>query len=355
VISGERQHPGSRRAGAPKRRSPRRALEREAKSQRDLLEAYLAKYRETTARDSLGAIPAEARIIFRAVVSNTPYFPKKLPIVLIATLATLSLVAGWIATRELLVGGPYRGPIYSPAALAEASAAPAFKLESGVQHERRAPPVMPPLGAPSMATAAPAAGISAQRALVDVAAALRRGDRRRILIAGAERGIDSAAAALALARMLSQEARVVVVDLAFSAQKLAAVGGDPGAPGFADLVCGTASFGQIITRDRDSRVHLVPAGRVRDEANAILDSERLRMGIEALTQAYDRVVIDAGAVPDMQVAQMARLASSAVLIASVGPETATAAKDRLVAGGVSDVTVLADPLQFGADLQPAAA
>jgi hypothetical protein len=66
-------------------------------------------------------------------------------------------------------------------------------------------------------------------------------------------------------------------------------------------------------------------------------------------------VIDAGAVPDMQVAQMARLASTAVLIASVGPETATAAKDRLVAGGVSAVTVLADPLQFGADLQPAAA
>jgi polysaccharide biosynthesis transport protein len=208
--------------------------------------------------------------------------------VLIATLATLSLVAGWIATRELLVGGPYRGPIYGPAAMAEAPAAPAFKLESGVQHERRAPPVMPPLGAPSMATAAPTAGIAAERALVDVAAALRRDDRRRILIAGAERGIDSAAAALALARMLSREARVVVVDLAFSAQKLAAVGGDPGAPGFTDLVCGTASFGQIITRDRDSRVHLVPAGRIRDEANAILDSERLRMGIEALTQAYDK-------------------------------------------------------------------
>ena len=35
-----------------------RALEREAKAQRDLLESYLAKYREATARDSLGAVPA---------------------------------------------------------------------------------------------------------------------------------------------------------------------------------------------------------------------------------------------------------------------------------------------------------
>ena len=66
-----------------------RALEREAKAQRDLLESYLAKYREATARDSIGAAPADARIISRAIVSNTPYFPKKLPIILVAMFATL--------------------------------------------------------------------------------------------------------------------------------------------------------------------------------------------------------------------------------------------------------------------------
>src|SRR5206468_8986319 len=35
-----------------------RALEREAKAQRDLFESYLAKYREATARDSIAAAPA---------------------------------------------------------------------------------------------------------------------------------------------------------------------------------------------------------------------------------------------------------------------------------------------------------
>ncbi len=54
-----------------------RALEREAKAQRDLLESYLAKYREASARDSLEAAPPEARIISRAVVSNNPSYPKK--------------------------------------------------------------------------------------------------------------------------------------------------------------------------------------------------------------------------------------------------------------------------------------
>src|SRR3954451_6899423 len=84
-----------------------RALEREAKAQRDLLESYLAKYREATARDSLSA-PGDSRIISRALVSNTPYFPKKLPIVLVATLAALFIGAGFITTGELLAGNVYR-------------------------------------------------------------------------------------------------------------------------------------------------------------------------------------------------------------------------------------------------------
>src|ERR1700704_969580 len=40
-----------------------RALEREAKAQRDLLESYLAKYREATARENIDAAPADGRII----------------------------------------------------------------------------------------------------------------------------------------------------------------------------------------------------------------------------------------------------------------------------------------------------
>src|SRR5450631_3298988 len=79
-----------------------RALEREAKAQRDLLESYLAKYREATTRENIDAAPADGRIISSASVSNTPAYPKKLPIVLIATLATLMLSAGAIATGELL-------------------------------------------------------------------------------------------------------------------------------------------------------------------------------------------------------------------------------------------------------------
>src|SRR5581483_3224805 len=95
-----------------------RALEREAKAQRDLLESYLAKYREANTRENIEAAPADGRIISRASVSNSPAFPKKLPIVLIATLATLMLSAGLIVSGELL-------RITAPRALAAISSVPA--------------------------------------------------------------------------------------------------------------------------------------------------------------------------------------------------------------------------------------
>ena len=95
-----------------------RALEREAKAQRDLLESYLAKYREANTRENIDAAPADGRIISRASVSNTPAYPKKLPIVLIATLATLMLTAGAIVTGELL-------RMTAPRAVAAIASAPA--------------------------------------------------------------------------------------------------------------------------------------------------------------------------------------------------------------------------------------
>src|SRR5215472_11993050 len=103
-----------------------RALEREAKAQRDLLETYLAKYREATTRENINAAPAEARIISRAIVSNTPAYPKKLPIVLIATLAMLLLSSGLIVTGELLrITAPHTAAVLSaPLAAVRARAEP---------------------------------------------------------------------------------------------------------------------------------------------------------------------------------------------------------------------------------------
>jgi uncharacterized protein involved in exopolysaccharide biosynthesis len=62
----------SQAAGTNEQDVQLRALERDAKSERELLESYLAKYREATARDTINSAPADARVISRATVSNVP-------------------------------------------------------------------------------------------------------------------------------------------------------------------------------------------------------------------------------------------------------------------------------------------
>ncbi|WP_245431115.1 exopolysaccharide transport family protein [Rhodoplanes roseus] len=101
-----------------------RAFERDAKSKRDLLENYLGKYREASARESIGSAPADARIISRAIVSNTPFFPKKMPIILVATLATFFVCAGIVTAGELMraaapvpAGLPQPEPLYREPAM----------------------------------------------------------------------------------------------------------------------------------------------------------------------------------------------------------------------------------------------
>src|SRR3982075_3753713 len=106
-----------------------RALEREAKAQRDLLESYLAKYREANTRENIDAAPADGRIISRAIVSNTPAYPKKLPVVLLATLATFLPSTGLIVTGALL---RMTAPRAAPAAIPPAAAARAPEVTAEV-------------------------------------------------------------------------------------------------------------------------------------------------------------------------------------------------------------------------------
>jgi tyrosine-protein kinase Etk/Wzc len=305
-----------------------RAYEREAKAQRDLLESYLARYREVTSRDSLGAVPSDVRVISRAIVSNTPFFPKKVPIVLIAGLAMLLIASGFIVTEQLMAAMPAR------AAVSAESRDPYFERdEPHLDHIMDAAPVAPEAMAPD-----PDAEDIAALAH-EIAASPEAG--RRIVVVGAQRHIGTTLTALALARELARDARVVVVDLAFAHPNLAAVAIDPGAPGIADLVRGGASFGAIITRDRDSRAHIVPAGRGGPDNAAILSSERIGVALDALGRTYDHVIVDAGTTSEPLPEPLLRGSPRAVLVvAGVPHEAALAARDRLHVAGFADIAMV---------------
>ena len=73
---------------------------------------------------------------------------------------------------------------------------------------------------------------------------------RRVAVVGARRNMGTTLAAISLARALAKQGRAVLVDLALSSPNLSVIASDANAPGLSELVQGSVSFGQIITRDR---------------------------------------------------------------------------------------------------------
>ena len=321
-----------------------RALEREAKAQRDLLETYLGKYREASTRESIDTAPAEGRIISRAIVSNTPAYPKKLPIVLIATIATLLLSSGVVVTGELLRQT-------APRAVAVFTQAP-------VRQEPVVEPVVQPMAEPmpdpvveDLAPLQPEmtadADVTEFAEIEHLADSLRTAGpaAKKVTVLGTAAGEAITLSTLTLARHLARDARVVVVDLAASSPTIAAVSVDASAPGLAELMQGEASFAQIITRDKLSRLHLVMAGRPGFD-RSLLQSPRVTLAIDALLRAYDHVLVDAGSASDLP-AELLTAHARAVVVpdASMAADARTLMCEQLKAVGFSEVTMLSRPVQ----------
>jgi uncharacterized protein involved in exopolysaccharide biosynthesis len=87
-----------------------RALEREAKANRDLLESYLARYQDASGRHEMGAVPANATIVSRAHDSTTPSFPKRGQISALVMAAIALLSFAYVLAREM-IGGPKTMPL----------------------------------------------------------------------------------------------------------------------------------------------------------------------------------------------------------------------------------------------------
>ncbi len=133
---------------------------------------------------------------------------------------------------------------------------------------------------------------------------------------------------------------MVLIDLSTAGVTMPNAALDPSAPGLAELVLGEASFGQIVTRDRMSPLHLVGGGRAKAD-RALLQSPRLKMTLDALLRVYDHVVLDAGTATDLP-AQLLTADARGVLVpdAVMTADAQTMMAEQLKAVGFADVNVL---------------
>jgi polysaccharide biosynthesis transport protein len=366
-----------------------RALEREAKSQRDLLESYLAKYREATARDSIANAPVDARVISRATVSTVPAYPKKIPTIAIASLATMVLMSGIVLTRELL-DSPAAGAVARPRrvrprhkdaqAAADADADPDLAPipDRAARFEPAEPPARP---RPDMGTDMGGTLAARLRSIVQKAPLRNEPSRseplrsesrhsesvpigvpvsaidefaHNLCAAGVEQSqiaffataaeLDTGWVAVRLARALARDARAVLVALGSGDHAIHEISNDPAAPGLAELASGAVSFGDIITRDIASNLNLIASGR-GGSRSALLGAPGIARHFSALAQAYPHVVVDAGVLGGRDVARdaqaIARFATHAMLLVeTLAAPSTTQARDLLLDCGFDNVTVV---------------
>ncbi|MGA2894673.1 MAG: exopolysaccharide transport family protein [Xanthobacteraceae bacterium] len=304
-----------------------RGLERDAKSQRDLLESYMAKYREAMSRDTLNSTPADARIVSRATVSNIPAYPKKMPTVLIASFATLVLSAGLLMTREILAA-PGFIPIRpdQPASAQDGFGERVAAMTGDAGQTRFAP------------------GLSSN-SIANVAANLRRAgpDGAQLAVFGAVPGANTSQTAIKLARALAEDSRVVLVGLASGDTAIRGISNEPSAEGLAELARGAATVGGIITKDRLSPLHLIAAGHNPMDRIELLASAGMVVSFNALARSYDHVIVDAGQAAGPEIERIAEVAPHAVLVTDTLVNAASA-RERLLVSGFGDVRILVGAL-----------
>jgi hypothetical protein len=112
-----------------------------------------------------------------------------------------------------------------------------------------------------------------------------------------------------------------------------------------ELMQGSASFGEIITKDRLSGVHIVGAGQEPGQRQ-LLQLPRINLAIDALSRAYDYVVLDAGTATDLPANVIAAQAHAVIIPdPAITPMARDVMKGQLLASGFSGVTILDTPLK----------
>ena len=310
-----------------------RALEREARTQREQLEQYMLRYREALARDAQNATPADARIISRAVEPTTPSFPKKLPTMVVATLATFLVALAAVVSRELLNGGASTPAQDAPRRKGPNNrgepgfGAPKDEEEDREGGEFKAPPPRREriagllthggrVGQLHLDLADPEAGAA------DLSACVNKPSEGHaplvVVLDGAEPG---EASPRALAQLLSERSRCILIDLASDNRDHA---------GFSELLAGEAMFSDIITREPDSRLHEIAPGQA-GRAAVLAASDIVDVALDALCETYDWVLVAAASTDDAEALAplLGRAQGALVMAGHVGNGHAVEAAYRL--------------------------
>lgn len=346
-----------------------KALEREATAQRQLLETYLARYREAVSRQDMNATPADARVISNASMPSEPYFPKVLPITIVAALAGFILSSIFVMLAELFSGRAirYTGPDHeeepAPASqprrmidepvVTSAAAVEPDPADEDDYVDEPASTVAKPSAASllSLELDAPALEKSMEKAADDfidgefsvnaVARHLVETDVN-VAVSVSLSGDEGSTSTVILARTVAEMGRkTILVDMTGSALPTRLMAENIRQPGITDLLCGEAAFADTIHGDRLSDAHILPHGNANAK-RAMRGAERLAMIVDALANAYDLVIVECGPANVEGVKRLARNGQAEIILSTTdaNAEEIEAAAGSFIEAGYEDVVLL---------------
>ncbi len=305
-----------------------RALEREATAQRQLLETYLARYREATSRSGENAAPADARVISQAVEPTEASFPKVLPITIVAAFASFLVSCVVIMLSELFSGRALRPagrrdeeffdgvPLeIQPAVIQPMPEAVARPVPAQAAPIIAREPVMAAAVEPEPAEPEFAEPEEDDFSIASVAGHLATDDVR-VAISVSPAGDDGSANAVTLARLVAEDGRkIVLIDLTGSACPTQLMTQTADLAGITNLLVGEVPFTETIHADRLSDAHIIPQGDA-DPVVAMRGIERLQMIIDALANAYDTVLIECGPADVNAISRVTRALDTQIIISA---------------------------------------
>ncbi|MGV1758027.1 GumC family protein [Rhizobium sp. A22-96] len=314
------------------------ALEREAAAERQLLETYLARYREAASRADKNSSPADARIVSKAVEPADPAFPKVGPIVVVAAVASFLLTSIVIMLAELFSGRALRpvGPSSrEERAAPEISSRPQPDIRAEAVASKRADVPASMLSVPADEALAQEmeAAVDPVHTPEEVVEETEEEDfsiqsvadylidsGSRLAIAISPSGDGGSTATVMLARTIADAGnRIVLVDMTGTGCPSRLMAEHDELPGVTDLLCGETAFADTIHPDRLSDAHLVPQG-MSDLGRAMRGADRLSLILDALGSAYDIVLVECGAAEVSGVARLTRSKETEIILSMPEPD-----------------------------------
>jgi capsular exopolysaccharide synthesis family protein len=303
-----------------------RDLERQAEANRTLYENFLNQFKLTSAQDQFQQ--PDASIISRAEMPREPSFPQKGALILLSSLASLTLgVFLALLAQYLDVGVRSMEQVKSLLHVYPLGMVPA---PQGLVKGKLAREIIDH----------PMSGYSEAVRTVHTNLMLSDVDQRPrvVLVTSSLPGEGKSTLSVSLAELAARYGqKVCIIDADLRRPTIHRLTGASSKPGLVDWLLDRVSFDDILQRQSIGGIDVISAGELPTIPPNLLSSERFRQLLRGLSEQYDLVVIDSApvlALSDTRV--LAMLADKTIFVvrwASTSYRVAAAALQQIVESG----------------------